>query len=152
MTRRPHLAWALTLGLAIAAISGLLAAALAVVVLRRPELEGAIGAACAYPLAALLGAVTWHPSAVGVHGRRAEAPRRCLFGALVSAVTMFALRRWLVAPVNLIAIDAGAAAAGALAGVALPLVALLMGALSALEACANVNGDGSVRGPSRPSP
>ncbi|MEO6420519.1 MAG: hypothetical protein ABIP39_13970 [Polyangiaceae bacterium] len=66
-------------------------------------------------------------------GGQIEAGLKAIVGAVVGAVAMFALRRWVEFPVDLSAIGAGYGVLGSLPAASLPIIAALLGGFYELD-------------------
>lgn len=106
----------------------------------------ATGAALAYVLAtatgALAGLVTGKP--IWAPDAKIEAGIKSVFGALLGAALLFAIRKWLQLPLDLGRYDAGSGLLGELPAAYLPLIGALLGLL--FEA------DNTASGADRPGP
>jgi hypothetical protein len=122
----------LLIGLVLGLVVGGLVAASLIAGLRIPTFSGAGGAVLAYVSAALTGVLTGLLAGKPIwsSGAKVEAGLKALFGALLGAGAMFALRQWAgswVVP-SLPAIGAnGTLAVGDLPAVSLPLLAAVLG-------------------------
>ena len=122
----------LLLGLVIGLVIGSLVAAALVAGLGWAEFPNAV---MAYALAAITGALTglvagkpiWAP------GGQIEAALKAVFGGVLAAAGMFAVRRWLTMDVDLNVLHAGAGKLSELPGAALPLVAAVLGGFYELD-------------------
>jgi len=116
-------------------IGGLLAAGL--VSLKWTTFSGTAGALLAYASAVCTGVVTGLVAGKPIWASQAriEATLKAVFGALISAGLMYALRRWAGTwTMDLSALGAGGpAAAGQLPAVSLPLIGAGLGALFELD-------------------
>lgn len=128
----PNMLRRLLLGLVIGLVIGSLVAAALVAGLGWTEFPNAV---MAYALAAITGALTglvagkpiWAP------GGQIEAALKAVFGGVLAAAGMFAVRRWLTMDVDLNLLHAGAGKLSELPGAALPLVAAVLGGFYELD-------------------
>jgi len=116
-------------------VGGVLAAAL--VRLGQPLFEGAGGDVLAYLTAAAAGVLTGLVAGkpIWASGAKIEAGLKALFGALMGAGGMFALRQWVkvdVPALGFLGMDAPAQI-GALPAVSLPIIAAVLGGLFGLD-------------------
>lgn len=88
------------------------------------------GAALAYLFAAITGVVVGLVAGkpIWARGGQIEAGLKAVFGALLGAAAMFAIRRWLNVSIDLTALGAGHDVIGSLPAVALPMIAGVLGA------------------------
>jgi hypothetical protein len=94
----------------------------------------------------LTGKPAWAP------GAKVEAGLKAVFGALLAAGGLFALRRWLDIHLDLSAVQAGSGALGDLPAANLPIIAAALGALFELDNTAGPKSDGGTRvAPSQPA-
>jgi hypothetical protein len=127
----------LLVGLVLGAIVGGLLAAGLVAGLKVTSFDGTGGVGLAYLAAAVAGVatglVTGKP--IWASGARVEAGLKAIFGALIAAGAIFALRRWGASwTLDLRAIGAGGPGApGDLPAVSLPLIGAVLGALFELD-------------------
>ncbi len=130
MLRRLILGLVLGLALGVAVAAGLIR-------LGQPQFVGAGGDALAYLSAAVVGALTGLVAGkpIWASGAKVEAGLKALFGALMGAGAMFALRQWATGfDPNLSFLGAGGPApVGELPGASLPLIAAVLGALFGLD-------------------
>jgi hypothetical protein len=116
-------------------VGGVLAAAL--VRLGQPEFIGAGGDVLAYASAAVAGVLTGLVAGkpIWVSGAKIEAALKAVFGALMGAGGMFALRQWVKVEVPDIALlgITGPSPVGALPALSLPIIAAVLGALFGLD-------------------
>lgn len=127
----------LVVGLVLGLIIGGLAAAGLVLGLKWTTFTGAGGTVLAYASAACTGVATGLVAGkpIWASEARIEAGLKAVFGALISAGLMYALRRWAGAwTMDLSAISAGGpAAVGQLPAITLPLIGAVLGALFELD-------------------
>lgn len=114
----------LVLGIVLGALVGAAVAALAVKVLMITTL----GALVAYPMAVLVGVLTGLVAGkpIWAKGARIEAGLKAVFGALLAAGLMYALRTWVGFEVDLSAFGLGQGALGQLSAVVFPTIAVLL--------------------------
>jgi hypothetical protein len=116
-------------------VGGVLAAAL--VRLGLPEFVGAGGDVLAYASAAVAGVLTGLVAGkpIWASGAKIEAALKAVFGALMGAGGMFALRQWVKVEVPDIALlgIAGPGTVGAFPATSLPIIAAVLGALFGLD-------------------
>ncbi len=127
----------LFIGLVLGLIIGGLAAAVFVAGLKVLVFEGAGGLALAYLAVSIVGAVTGLIAGkpIWASDAKVEAGLKAVFGALLGAGAMFALRQWASSwTADLSFLGAGGPAAiGALPAASLPLIAATLGALFELD-------------------
>lgn len=116
-------------------VGGVMAAAL--VRLGQPLFEGTGGDVLAYLMAAAAGVLTGLVAGkpIWASGAKIEAGLKAVFGALMGAGGMFALRQWVkvdVPAIGFLGIDAPAQI-GALPAASLPLIAAVLGGLFGLD-------------------
>ena len=89
----------------------------------------------AYALAAATGALTGLVAGkpIWASGGKIEAGLKAVFGALLAAGALFALRTWVPTAVDLTRFGAGAGALGELPAAALPVIAGVLGAFFGLD-------------------
>jgi hypothetical protein len=128
----PNMLRRLLLGLVIGLVIGSLVAAALVAGLGMTEFANA---AMAYALAAVTGALTGLVAGkpIWARGGQIEAALKAVFGGLLAAAGMFAVRRWLTMEVDLTMLHAGAGKIYELPGAALPLVAAVLGGFYELD-------------------
>lgn len=95
----------------------------------------AVGAILAYVFAAVAGALTglFAGKPVWAQGGQIEAALKAVFGALLAAGAMFALRTWVHMDIDLSRFGAGAGPIGDVPAASLPLIAGVLGALFGLD-------------------
>jgi hypothetical protein len=122
----------LLLGLVIGLVVGALVAAALVAGLGWTEFPNAV---MAYALAAITGALTGLVAGkpIWARGGQIEAALKAVFGGVLAAAGMFAVRRWLTMDVDLNVLHAGAGKLSELPGAALPLVAAVLGGFYELD-------------------
>ena len=101
------------------------------------------GAPLAYLFAALTGALVGLVAGkpIWASGGQIEAGLKAIFGALITAGGMYAVRTWLGVQVDLRSIGAGIGVVGNLPAVSLPLLSALLGALYGLDNTPATEGD-----------
>jgi hypothetical protein len=134
----------LLLGLVLGLIVGGLVAAAVVAGLHVPVFAGAIGVAIAYAVSSLTGVLTGLVAGkpIWASGAKIEAGLKAVFGALLGAGLMFALRTWATSwtiDVGLLG-AAGHGTVGDLPAASLPLVAAVLGSFFELD---NTGSDGA---------
>ena len=121
----------LVLGLVLGLVAGGLVAAAIVLGLRTTEFAGTGGAILAYAAGALTGVLTGLVAGKPIWAADAkiEAGLKAVFGALLGAGMIFALRQWggALGELDLRFMGAGKAHVGDLPAVSLPLLAVLLG-------------------------
>jgi hypothetical protein len=122
----------LLLGLVIGLVTGALVAAALVAGLGWTEFPNAV---MAYALAAITGSMTGLVAGkpIWAKGGQIEAALKAVFGGVLAAAGMFAVRRWLTMDVDLNVLHAGAGKLSELPGAALPLVAAVLGGFYELD-------------------
>jgi hypothetical protein len=137
----------LFIGLALGLVVGGLLAAGLVAGLKVETFLGSGGGALAYAAASLTGIVTGLVAGrpIWASGAKVEAALKALFGALLGAGAMFALRRWAGgwAPDLHVIGGGGPAAVGDLPAASLPMIAAGLGALFELDNTGDVEAAGS---------
>jgi hypothetical protein len=126
----------LLVGLLIGLFIGGLAAAALMKGLSEPVLDGGGGAVLAYVFAAITGVVTGLVAGkpIWASGGQIEAGLKAVFGALLAAGAMFALRQWAGFEMNLSVIDPAAhGALGMLPATTLPLIGAVLGGFYELD-------------------
>jgi len=135
----------LLLGLVLGLIVGGLMAAAVVAGLKMPAFAGGIGTAIAYAVSSLTGVLTGLVAGkpIWASGAKIEAGLKAVFGALLGAGSMFALRMWATSwtiDVGLLG-AAGHGSVGELPAASLPLIAAVLGSFFELD---NTGKDGAV--------
>jgi hypothetical protein len=135
----------LLLGLVLGLIVGGLMAAAVVAGLKMPAFAGGIGIAIAYAVSSLTGVLTGLVAGkpIWASGAKIEAGLKAVFGALLGAGLMFALRMWAASwtiDVGLLG-AAGHGSVGELPAASLPLIAAVLGSFFELD---NTGKDGAV--------
>jgi hypothetical protein len=141
----------LFVGLILGLFVGAAVAAALVVGLKIPEFLGGGGAVLSYIAAAATGVLTGLIAGkpIWASGAKIEAGLKALFGALLGAGLMFAMRQWGGAfEPDLTFIGAGHAPVGELPAASLPLLAALLGAFFELD---NTGGDAEAEGKGKPA-
>jgi hypothetical protein len=126
----------LFIGMVLGLIVGGLVAAGIVAGLKMPEWQGAGGAVLAYVSAALTGVLTGLVAGkpIWASGAKIEAGLKAVFGALLGAGFMFALRQWAgFWQPDLSFVGAGHAPVGYLPAASLPVLAAVLGAFFELD-------------------
>ena len=149
--------WRLLVGFLIGLVVGGLFAAALVAGLKVTLFEGAAGIALAYTAAALVGVLTglFAGKPIWASGAKLEAGLKAVFGALLAAGGLFALRQWGGGwVVNLNGVGGlGAGPVGDLPAMALPIIAAVLGSLFELDNTGEKGADASKKAtPSLPEP
>jgi hypothetical protein len=138
----------LLLGVVLGFIVGGLVAAGLVAGLKMPEFVGPGGALLAYVSAAITGALTGLVAGkpIWATGAKIEAGLKAVFGALLGAGLMFAMRQWAGSwQPDLGFVGAGHAAVGSLPAASLPLLAAVLGGFFELDNTGGDEGDATRR-------
>ena len=139
----------LLLGLLLGLVVGGLMAVAVVAGLKMPAFGGGIGAAIGYAVSSLTGVLTGLVAGkpIWASGAKIEAGLKAVFGALLGAGLMFALRTWATSwtiDIGLLGV-AGHGSVGELPAASLPLIAAALGSLFELD---NTGTDGGSAGES----
>ena len=121
----------LIIGLITGFIMGAIVAAVLVKGLALTVFSGTLAYVFAAVTGVFVGLVAGKP--IWAKGGQIEAGLKAVVGAVVGAVAMLALRRWVEVPVDLSAIGAGYGVLGSLPAASLPIIAAILGALYGLD-------------------
>ena len=121
----------LIIGLITGFIMGAIVAAVLVKGLALTVFSGILAYAFAAATGVFVGLIAGKP--IWAKGGQIEAGLKAIVGAVVGAVAMFALRRWVEVPVDLSAIGAGSGVLGSLPAASLPIIAAILGGFYELD-------------------
>ena len=121
----------LIIGLITGFIMGAIVAAVLVKGLALTVFSGMLAYVFAAATGVFVGLVAGKP--IWAKGGQIEAGLKAIVGAVVGAVAMFAIRRWVEFPVDLSAIGAGYGVVGSLPAASLPIIAAILGGFYELD-------------------
>ena len=121
----------LIIGLITGFIMGAIVAAILVKGLALTVFSGLLAYVFAAVTGVFVGLVAGKP--IWAKGGQIEAGLKAVVGAVVGAVAMFALRRWVEVPVDLSTIGAGSGVLGSLPAASLPIIAAMLGGFYELD-------------------
>ncbi len=121
----------LIIGLITGFIMGAIVAAVLVKGLGLLVFPGVLAYVFAAVTGVFVGLVAGKP--IWAKGGQIEAGLKAIVGAIIGAVAMFALRRWVEVPVDLNALGAGYGALGSLPAASLPIIAAVLGGFYELD-------------------